>query len=243
MKSIFITGSNGGIGSAIAKYFKNKNYKVVGLDLGKDINNLDAFFNIDLNNLVLQKNAREIFKKEVESISTEFDFHCLVNNAAIQITGSIKDMSTEDFVRTFNINTIAPFFLSKLFSGIFSKSNANIINIGSIHSKLTKQDFSAYAASKAALLSLTKSLSIELGQKIRVNSVQPAAVDTTMLRKGFRNNIDLKDLKSYHPTNSICTTKEIAKCIEFIIEKDMQFLNGSNIKLDGGIGSRLHDPN
>jgi hypothetical protein len=59
---------------------------------------------------------------------------------------------------------------------------------------------------------------------------------------GFKNKSDLKNLKTYHPSNSIGEPAELAKIIRMLIEHDSNFLNGATIDFNGGISSRLHDP-
>ena len=86
-------------------------------------------------------------------------------------------------------------------------------------------------------------MAVELGEKIRVIGILPAAIKTGMLLRGLNGSyLNLKKLEKYHPTNCIGSTEEIATLIHFIIENKLNFINGSLINIDGGVGSRLHDP-
>jgi NAD(P)-dependent dehydrogenase (short-subunit alcohol dehydrogenase family) len=130
----------------------------------------------------------------------------------------------------------------KLFS-LLEKARGSVVNISSIHAKLTKPEFSCYATSKAALLGLTKSMAVELGSKVRINAICPAAVSTPMLLAGFDGQSEAYEiLSSMHPVGRIAEPSEVAKLALFLASKDAQFINGSSLELDGGIGSRLHDP-
>ena len=127
------------------------------------------------------------------------------------------------------------------FSKDLEITNGSVINISSIHAKLTKPGFSLYSSSKAALSMLTKSLAIDFGDKFRVNCIEPAAIDTKMLRERFNKN-NLNELAGYHPQNRIANPIEVAELALKISMSDIEFLHGSCIDMSGAISSRLHDP-
>ena len=141
------------------------------------------------------------------------------------------------------MNFFAPLVLSRLFLDELNTSRGTIINIGSIHSSLTKKGFSAYATSKAALRGLTNSMSVELGGNIRVNAVEPAAIDTAMLKQGFKDSFNtIDELSDYHPTGFIGKPQDVSQAVLFLLDPSNKFLNGSIIKVTGGINNCLHDP-
>jgi len=91
---------------------------------------------------------------------------------------------------------------------------------------------------------MTRSLAVDIAPRIRVNAIEPAAIDTEMLRMGFQGRNQLiSDLKKFHPTNSIGKALDVAKIALWIIQSDINFMNGATITLDGGISSRLFDHN
>ena len=243
MKSVLVTGSNGGIGSAICHLLKNKGYLVIGSDRQKDINNLDGFIEFDIRQLALSQTKRNDFAEQLRLLIGKTFFKALINNAAVQILSSIEDLEIEDFRESLDTNLIAPLSLSKLTYPYLKSNKGSIVNIGSIHSKLTKPGFISYATSKAALLGLTQSMSVDCGQYVRVNAIQPAATATEMLLDGFKDSPEaFAALKAFHPTNTIASPSEIAEAVFFAISEQCQFLNGSILDINGGIGSRLHDP-
>ncbi|WP_417360020.1 MULTISPECIES: SDR family NAD(P)-dependent oxidoreductase [Gammaproteobacteria] len=242
MKSVIVTGSNGGIGTAICSYLKEVGYRVVGIDMGRDINNLDAYIPFDLSNLALSKQD-EVLALSLQEALGNSELLGLVNNAAFQACGNLGDIDVESFTKSLNVNVVAPFVLSKICFDMLKKSKGSIVNIGSIHSRLTKPSFVAYATSKAALLGLTQSLAVDCGHSIRVNAVQPAAIATKMLLDGFKNNPSAFDkLQEFHPTNTIGKPYDVAKAVAFLLSQENEFLNGCILDINGGIGSRLHDP-
>jgi NAD(P)-dependent dehydrogenase (short-subunit alcohol dehydrogenase family) len=243
VKSVIVTGSNGGIGTAICNHLKQKNYSIIGVDKYSDCNNLDEFVNFDVGTLADCKKHRQQFFMQVSNCIKGTELVGLVNNAAIQILGSLEEVNVEDFSMSLNTNVIAPFVMTKLFLKQLESNNGSVVNIGSIHAKLTKPGFISYATSKTALLGLTQSIAVDCGSRIRVNAIQPAATATEMLLAGFEGKPDaLSVLKKYHPTNSIANPIEIAKAVEFLISDSVPFANGTILDINGGIGSRLHDP-
>ena len=129
---------------------------------------------------------RKKFTKELHSLLSEIELMGIVNNAALQINDSIENIKPEDFQDTFDVNVKAPLYFVQNLLMYLKKSNGSILNIGSIHSQLSKSKFLSYAVSKSALKGLTKSMSIELGAYgISANLLLPAAIDTKMLHEGF----------------------------------------------------------
>lgn len=242
---VILTGSNGGIGSAILKELNIDNF-LIGLDISYRKNEtLKNGYKIpmDLSRYVRCEDYRtektnqikECFPKNITKIT-------LINNAAIQTLSKFEKIKYEDLLYTFDVNFSSSLFLSQAILPELKKYNGSIINIGSIHAKQTKPYFTLYSTAKAALEALTRSMAVELGSSIKVNAISPAAILTPMLMSGFKKNkSNLKYLKKYHPSNSIGEPTELAKIVRMLIEHNSNFLNGSIIDFDGGISSRLHD--
>ena len=102
-----------------------------------------------------------------------------------------------------------------------------------IHSDLTKPNFSWCATSKAALSGITKAMSVELGEYIRINSIEPAAIGTKMLEEGFWEiqNCELSLMNNY-PSKRIGTPSDISRAILFLMEPSNSFINGCQFKLE-----------
>ena len=149
-----------------------------------------------------------------------------------------------EFADVMNTNLTAPFALTQALLPALRAARGCVCNICSVHASLTKAGFSAYAASKGGLLTLTRQLAVELGPSgVRVNAVSPAATDTPMLRAGFAGNeAALRALGAYHPQGRIATPREVAEAVAFLASDAASFVNGACLAVDGGIGSRLYDP-
>ena len=244
-QAVVVTGVTGEIGASIAETLRIAGYFVVGIDkvsLRHD-NKLGAFIELDLNDFVSDDALQAKVLAKIQDVVENREVLALVNNAATQTIKHILDLDSFDYQESFVVNAIAPVVLMKLLFADLKDSGGTVVNVGSIHSKLTKPAFGAYAASKAALQSLTRTASIELGSQVTVNSIVPAAIDTPMLRSGFLNSsFPLTDLHKCHPSGKIGTANEVAELVKFLIQSKSPFLNGASIELDGGISGVLHDP-
>lgn len=246
-KYIVITGSEGSIGQAISMKFINYGYTVIGLDIKskRPESHTEKYIQVDLskfaNNLTLSKNLIE----EIKDLLEGNDLNLLVNNAAVQITEKTEEISIESWNQTLSTNLSAPFFLSQKLLPFFSSIDGSIINISSIHARLTKPKFVSYATSKAAISGMTKAMAIDLGSRLRINAIEPAAIATTMLEESVPpENLKnfISHLASFHPQNRIGSPDEMANLVYSITSGDLRFVHGACISIDGGISSRLHDP-
>ncbi|MCF8275167.1 MAG: SDR family oxidoreductase [Flavobacteriales bacterium] len=241
-KVVLITGASGGIGSSIAKIYKENGFYVVGVSRSEPNHQyVDKNYAIDLDRLVEDATYFEAWAKTYSKEIGRLDV--LINNSAAQILAPIDELTHEAWRKTLNVNLSAPFVLSKFFVPMLELNGGCIINIGSIHAKQTKPRFVAYATSKAGLVGLTQALSIDLKDRVRVNCISPAAVETEMLKEGFKDDeAGYNLLKSYHPINRIGQPEEIAELCLFLSSDKCKFLTGANLEVDGGISKRLHDP-
>lgn len=240
-KHVVITGVLGGIGSGLAKAFSEEGYFVIGLDVKEASSPFcDAFLQFDLHKFCTDASYRTIMESELKSRVPQLNV--LINNAAVQLLGSVDEIELEDWNQTMNVNVTGPLMLSKLLLPQLKASKGCIINIASIHQQLTKKRFVAYATSKSALVGLTKAMSVDLQGTVRVNTISPAAIDTPMLHEGFNNDADkVQKLHELHPLQRIGKPAEVAKLALLLAEDNLGFINGANLQIDGGISNVLKD--
>lgn len=240
---VLVTGANGGIGQALCRYFADNGWHVIATDIQEHpAAAVDEFLSIDLDRFCRDDEYKDDRISLLHSLLLN-GLNCLINNAGSQVIAAVEDLTASDWQQSLNINVVAPFLLTQGLLQKLESVRGNVINIASIQAHLTKPEFSAYATSKSALVGLTRALAVELGSRIRVNAIAPAAVSTPMLMAGFdKDKEGLSELERFHPANCIGASEDVAKLAYFIAESTSRFLNGSIIGLDGGIASRLHDP-
>lgn len=245
LRCVLITGAAGGIGRALAHEFHASGYTVIATDRGGKPADLPCahYLQADLARTVSDAEYGSLVFADVKSVLGPNGLHALVNNAAIQILGGTDTLSRDDWQQTLSVNLLAPFFWAQALLPELESTKGCIINISSIHARLTKKNFVAYATSKAALSGMTKALAVDLGGRVRVNGIEPAAIATDMLKAGFDQNPEGLDLLAqYHPSGVIGTPHELASFARKIVEIDSLFLNGALLDFNGGIGACLHDP-
>lgn len=241
---VVVTGSSGGIGSAICQRLFDEGYRVIGLDRSAPSDGSPQIhIATDLVCYSQQPAYRAEINNKINEALNSLPLKGLVNNAAVQRLGHLTEISQNDWDDTLAVNVSAPLWLSQSLFDLLKAGSGTIVNVASIHAKLTKPGFVAYATSKSALLGLNASLALDIGASVTVNAISPAAIDTDMLRAGFiENQHAFNKLKSFHPTGDIGSPSEVAMLVSTLIAGKFAFLNGTQIELNGGIGVKLSDP-
>jgi NAD(P)-dependent dehydrogenase (short-subunit alcohol dehydrogenase family) len=246
MRYAVITGAAGGIGQALVRAFHEAGYGVIATDRADRPAGLVCldYVQADLGRTVGDEAfALQVFER-IRRCLNGGELHALVNNAAVQRLGGVDTLSREDWRETLDVNLVAPFLWAQALLPELERAKGCVINISSIHARLTKRDFVAYATSKAALSGLTRAMAVDLGGRVRVNAIEPAAIGTDMLKAGFDGKPELfAGLQGCHPVGSIGQPAEAALCAVAIASGQLPFLHGACVALDGAIGARLHDPN
>ena len=242
-RTAIITGASGDIGRTLCDVFRSRGYFVLGTDRRTGATAANAFIEFDLREIATSPEKSNRFLAACRKAIGDRAIHTLVNNAAIQILESACTIRRDAWHETLDVNVVAPFFLTQMLADDLKASSGRVINISSIHGHQTKTGFSAYAASKCALLSVTRSLALEYGRHFTVNAIVPAAIGTEMLEASFKGRPEhRKKLDELHPTGSIGTPEQVAEIAHWISDIELPFLNGSCIGLDGGISACLTDP-
>ncbi|GAB3334312.1 SDR family NAD(P)-dependent oxidoreductase [Marilutibacter aestuarii] len=245
MGCVVVTGAAGGIGQALVRGFVQAGSDVIAVDRVERPADLatDQYISCDLARTVRDPaHAGEIFAKVRAALGAR-PLDALINNAAIQILGSIESLDRDAWRDSLEVNLLAPFIWTQALLPELEASRGSVLNISSIHARLTKPGFVAYATSKAALSGMTRAMAVELGSRVRVNAIEPAAIDTPMLRAGFSGNAEgFSALESHHPVGQVGSAEGLASLAVAIVREGSGFLSGSLVGLDGAIAARLHDP-
>ena len=247
-KNIVISAAADGIGWCIAEFCLNEGANVFISDLDDkkilvrkkhDKYNKNLFINkLDVSN---QKNVQKYFqeiKKKYNSIDA------LVNNVGISgPTGNLENILIEDWKKTINININSHFYFTKYAIPFLKKNGGSIINLSStagIHGFAMR---TPYAASKWAVIGITKSLAIELGEhNIRVNAICPGSVSGDRMKRviaakaksvGVNPNKIKKDYESMVSLKTFVDKEDIAKTAIFLISDDANKISGQIMTVDG----------
>ncbi|ADK16920.1 MULTISPECIES: SDR family NAD(P)-dependent oxidoreductase [Clostridium] len=245
-KVAIVTGSAMGIGKAIVRDFVNEGAKVIisdileaeGQALEEELQKKGHsvyFFKTDVSS---EKNIKELVKFTLEKFGT---INILCNNAAVNIPGSVLELTEDIWNKTMDVNVKSHFLVSKHVIPVMQKAGGgSIVNTASANSFVAEPRLSAYVASKGAILMLTRAMALDFAKdNIRVNCICPGWVDTTFNDAhaelfGGREAV-LKDLASVQPIGRPIAPMEIAKIATFLASDDSSCMTGSPVIADGGI--------
>jgi NAD(P)-dependent dehydrogenase (short-subunit alcohol dehydrogenase family) len=186
----------------------------------------------------------EAMMKEVESAFGRLDI--LVNNAGIEYFRSIEETTIEEWDRTHDVDLKGVFLTIKLGLPLLKKSDHGVvINIASVHSLATVPDLGAYAAAKAGLAGLTRSLAMDLGRLgIRAICVSPGFIDSPMMQAWVDSTPNRQEtldrVNAMHPVGRVGTPEDVGNFIAFACSDLGTFIDGINMVIDGGILTKMH---
>ncbi|HRG44759.1 MAG TPA: SDR family oxidoreductase [Leptospiraceae bacterium] len=231
MNSILITGGSGGIGRSIVSSLL-KSYKIYNLDIKPPEKILDGetFIRVDLTSADTINSALYSVQKET---LTGF-VHCAgFGGPFVDITEVSEDL----WDKIFAINIKAAYLLSKEILPEFKKRlYGRIIVIASSQSVVGAKNSVAYSASKHALIGFVKSLADEWGEYgITANAISPGYVETPMGVQDSQVTNHRQLILDKTPSKRTAAPEEIARVVDFLISKDLGYINGANFVIDGGI--------
>jgi 3-oxoacyl-[acyl-carrier protein] reductase len=161
----------------------------------------------------------------------------LVNNAGISMVSPSLELSSEDWVRTLQINLSGPFYMSQSCArGMITRGGGSIVNISSILGVAGLPKRAAYCASKHGLIGLTKVLAAEWAHLgIRVNAISPGYIQTEMdAHDSVEGDYSESDILGRTPLARYGTTTEVAELALFLAGAESQYVTGANVTVDGG---------
>jgi meso-butanediol dehydrogenase/(S,S)-butanediol dehydrogenase/diacetyl reductase len=234
-KVAIVTGAGSGIGLATAKRLGSEGARVVlaGLHEDKLRAAADAVKKAgapDAKGVACDVSKEPDVERAVQAALDLGGFDVLVNNAGLMIFKPLEQQTVDDWRRVLDVDLLGSFlFIRAAF--LHMRPGGSIINVSSVHAVETTPLVSAYAAAKAALLSLTRSASMEgTARGIRVNAILPGAVNTPMLWE----NPNVKSGLEKIDRGMMGTPEDIAAVIAFLAASESEFVRGSSVIVDGG---------
>jgi acetoacetyl-CoA reductase/3-oxoacyl-[acyl-carrier protein] reductase len=241
-KVALVTGGSRGIGKVIAIALAKERINVV---LTYKINKEKAFSVVDkienMGNkaicLRLDQKRRDNISEAIEEVRVKFGkINILINNAAIAQEKPFETITDDDWNNMLEVNLRGPFILcQEIIPDMIEQRWGRIINISSIGGQWGGFNQVHYAAAKAGLINLTKSLArIYSGKGITVNAISPGLVGTGMSSKELNTKSGKEKLKNI-PMDRIATPEEIANIVVFLASEKASYITGQTINANGGM--------
>ena len=157
----------------------------------------------------------------------------LVNNAGVTAAKPALELTVEDFDEIFSVDVKGAFFLSVAAAREMKGKGGAIVNITSVHEHIPRPGFALYAAAKAALGMLTRSLALELAEDgIRVNSVAPGAIAT-------ERNKEADELVPEIPLGRPGEPDEVAALVSYLAGDESRYVSGASVLIDGAMAQQV----
>ncbi len=240
---VLITGASRGIGKAIALKLQDTYSLVLHASCDQ---NLDTIWNelkhsanheklcADFSNPEELKSFCSLIKKNYSK-----DLYCVINNAGITLDKALMYQPEDEIDRMLQLNLKAPIMISKAAFKVFhSKQKGIIINISSVIGELGNAFQCVYAATKAGLTGFTKSLAREAGELSETNDLRIISVSLGYIETGMTKKIPESfkaKYKSHIPLKRLGQASEVTGVVAFLLSDEASYINGSDIKINGGI--------
>ena len=252
-KNVCITGAGNGIGRAIAVAMSNEGYNVICADI--DLQQANKTLEIILNNngfgisvetdVTKNSDIQKMINKTVNEYGT---LDILVNNAGVTRTSNLMDLTEKDWDWIHNVNAKGTFFCLQEAARQMIKQNkgGRIINMASVGGKgFVDVSNAIYAASKGAVISLTKTAAQELAKyEITVNSICPGITHTNILsnivkKRALEQNKSEEEIMKHYvrdiPLQRPNNPEDIASMVVFLSSKGARNISGQSYNVDGGL--------
>jgi len=245
-KTVLVTGAASGIGAAVAERFLSGGYQVAFFDIDGDAARATASrISSSARRQVLEgdvSNEQHVKEAVTRTVNELGSLDVLVNNAGIEIHGTVVDLSTEQRERQLAVNLRGVFLFSKYAIPEMRHRGGSIINISSVHALVSWPRCAAYDATKSALIGLTRAMAVDHGKDgIRVNAICPGYIETRLLEQWFAQGMASKqEVLKFHPLGRIGKPSDIAEVVFFLASDAASFISGTHITVDGALTALGH---
>ncbi|HJT88653.1 MAG TPA: glucose 1-dehydrogenase [Bryobacteraceae bacterium] len=243
-KRALITGSDQGIGQAIALEFAHQGADVV-------VNYRANQKGAEETRAAIEKTGRRAAVVQADvSITAESQkllaaavaalgaLDILVNNAGIEKRAPFLEITEKDYQAVIDVNMTGPFFLAQAFARHLRDTGrpGSIINISSVHEELPFPHFTPYCMAKGGLKMMMRNLAIELAScGITVNNIAPGAIETPINRNLLNNPQQLQALEKNIPLGRLGKPPDVAHVAVFLASEEASYITGTTVVVDGGL--------
>jgi NAD(P)-dependent dehydrogenase (short-subunit alcohol dehydrogenase family) len=243
-----VTGAANGIGAATARRLHQEGAKVALLDIDQTSGKLLAdqlgagrtlFVDCDVTG------EEQVAGAVATTVERFGRVDVLVNNAGVNAYFDAETMTLQEWERFFALDLRACWLCSKhVLPHLRRQRRGVIVNVASIHARLTTKGMFPYAAAKSGILGLTRSLALDYGgEGIRAVAVSPGWTRTRLVQEALDQQPDpqaaLAHALAIHPLGRIAEPDEIAAVVAFAASEDASFITGVAIQVDGGLSARF----
>ena len=235
MRRALVTGGASGLGSDMASALISAGYQVGVMDIDREQTEATASRLGNAIPLVASVSDNAAVEAAFAQFGEAPDL--LINNAGIVRIGPLHEQTVSDYTQVIETNLLGPSLCSRIAAkGMIARGSGHIINITSVNGIHPAPGVGLYAATKAALHSLTQLMSLEWGPLgIRVNSIAPGFIDAGM-SKTFFEDPKVRDKRSSGvPLRSLGTASDITNAMLFLDSEAAQYITGNEIVVDGGV--------
>ncbi|KGK13767.1 3-ketoacyl-ACP reductase [Vibrio navarrensis] len=241
-KVALITGSKGGIGSAISSQLVQDGYRVVATyftgnyQCALDWFNEKGFTEEQVRLFELDvTNTQECAERLSQLLEEEGTIDAVINNAGITRDGVFKKMGAEAWHDVINTNLNSVFNVTQpLFSAMCEKGNGRVINISSVNGLKGQFGQTNYSAAKAGMIGFSKALALEGARNgVTVNVIAPGYTLTPMVEQ--MNPEVLENIKAQIPMRRLAMPDEIAKAVSFLVSDAGAYITGETLSVNGGL--------
>lgn len=233
-----VTGAAGGIGAAIADRLASEGARIVIADLREApararADALTRDHGIQALGVACDVgDEAQVTACVAAALSAFGRLDVVVNNAGLMTFKTLAEWTGDDWLNVLRVDLLgAAFFTKQAFLHMDLERGGAIVNIASVHAVMTSANAAPYSAAKAAVLSLTRTTSIEgRPRHIRANAVLPGAIDTPMLwdNPNIRSGAEVIDKKD------VGRPEDIAAAVAYLASDDARFVTGTTLAVDGG---------
>lgn len=240
-KVAIVTGGSAGIGAAVVERLVSEGAKVMVADLNPPAGTSDS--------VIYQRTdvsrREDVDAMVVATIERLGRLDILVNNAGIGILAETPDLGDADWQRLFAVNVSSIFYACRSAIPHMRPHGGAIVNIASISGMGGDYGFSAYNASKGAVINYTRTLALDCARdNIRVNALCPGAIAGTAMGVGtYGAEADRRAWTDAIPLARFGTAVEMANVVAFLASREASYMTGSIVVADGGITAHTGQPN
>jgi 3-oxoacyl-[acyl-carrier protein] reductase len=235
-KKILITGATGGIGNALVKKFLSLDATVLATGTNDEkLNNLKSDFS-NINTLKFDISDHSKIEEFIENVSSQLTgLDIVINNAGITKDNLSLRMKNDEWQKVIDINLSSTFYLCKYaIKKMLKNKYGRVVNITSIVGHTGNLGQTNYAASKAGIIAMSKSLAIEYAKKnITVNCVSPGFIQSNMTDK-IADDIKVA-LTSRIPMSRLGTGDDVSNTVAFLSSDAASYITGETIHVNGGM--------